>query len=59
MSKVRLKLTRSVIGQPKDQKDTVRALGLRKLNQEVEKESTPQIEGMIRKVRHLLQISKV
>ena len=59
MAKVRLKLTRSVIGQPRDQKDTVKALGLRKLNQEVVKESSPQIEGMIRKVRHLLEIHKV
>ncbi len=54
-----IKLVRSVIGQPKDQKDTVRALGLRKLNQEVQKDVNPQIAGMIRKVRHLLQIEEV
>lgn len=56
MAKVKLKLKRSVIGKPKDQKDTVRALGLKKINQVVEKEKSPQIDGMIRKVSHLLEI---
>ena len=56
MAKVKLKLVRSVIGKPKDQKATVEALGLRKMNQVVEKTVSPQVEGMIAKVRHLIEI---
>ena len=56
MATVKLKLIRSVIGRPRDQKDTVRALGLNRINQIVEKEKNPQIQGMIDKVRHLLEI---
>lgn len=59
MVKVKLKLIRSTIGRPKDQKATVKALGLRKLNQEIEKDVNPQIAGMIRKVRHLLEVEEV
>ena len=50
--KLQITLTRSVIGRPQDQKDTVKALGLRKLNQTVEKEDNPAIRGMINKVAH-------
>ena len=56
MAKVKLKLVRSVIGKPRDQKATVEALGLRKMNQVVEKTVSPQIEGMIAKVKHLIEI---
>lgn len=57
--KLRIKLVRSVIGKPKDQKATVAALGLRKMNQEVEKDVNPQVAGMIAKVKHLLSIEEV
>ena len=58
MAKVKVKLVRSVIGRPKRQKATVQALGLRKMNQVVEHEGTPQILGMIEKVKHLLEVEK-
>lgn len=54
MSKVRVKLIRSTIGFPRDQRDTVRGLGLRKIRQERELEDTPAVRGMIFKVRHLV-----
>lgn len=56
--KVRIKLTRSVIGRPKDQKATVAALGLRKMNQEKVIETNPAVAGMIAKVKHLLTIEE-
>lgn len=59
MKKVRITLTRSIIGCPKRQKDTVNALGLRKTHQSVEKEVTPQIQGMIDKVQHLVQYEEI
>ena len=54
MSKVRVKLHRSTIGFPRDQRDTVRGLGLRRINHERELEDTPAVRGMIFKVRHLV-----
>ena len=56
MSKVKIKQVRSRIGRPKDQKLTLDALGLRKMNRIVEHEATPQILGMINKVKHLIVI---
>ena len=56
MSKVKIKQVRSRIGRPKDQKLTLDALGLRKMNRTVEHEATPQIMGMINKVKHLIAI---
>ena len=56
MGKVKVKLVRSTIGRPKRQKDTVLALGLKKLNQTVEHEGTPQVLGMIAKVKHLVEV---
>lgn len=56
MATIKIKQIRSAIKRPADQKATVKALGFRKLNQVVEKEATPQIMGMIKKVQHLLQI---
>ena len=57
--KLKIKLVRSVIGKPKDQKATVAALGLKRLNQEIEKDVNPQVAGMIAKVKHLLSIEEV
>lgn len=58
MSKVKVKQVRSAINREKSQKATLVALGLRKLNQVVEHESTPAIEGMIRKVQHLVEVER-
>ena len=58
MEKVKLTQVKSVIDRPKKQKDTVKALGLRKINHSVEKELTPQINGMIKKVQHLISVEK-
>ncbi len=59
MGKVRIKQVRSGIDRPESQKRTLRALGFRKLNQVVEIEGTPQIMGMVHKVRHLVSIEKI
>ncbi len=59
MAKVRIKQVRSAINKPVDQKRTVQALGLRKLNQVVEHEATPQILGMIKKIKHLLEVEEI
>lgn len=58
MSKVKVKQVRSAINREKSQKATLVALGLKKLNQVVEHESTPAIEGMIRKVQHLVEVER-
>lgn len=56
MAKVVITQRRSVINRPKDQKLTIKALGLGRINRSVEKELTPQIEGMVRKVSHLVSV---
>jgi len=53
---IQVTLVRSPIGYEKSQKATVEALGLRKLNQTVEKEDSPAIRGMINKVSHLVVV---
>jgi len=58
MTKVRIKWVKSAIGYSKDQKATIRALGLRKLQQTVEHNDHPTIRGMIRKVIHLVQVEE-
>lgn len=59
MPKLRVKYRKSAIGYAKDQKDTIRALGFRKLNQIVEHDDTPAIRGMIKKVEHLVDVEEV
>ena len=56
MEKIKIKQVRSRIGRPKDQKRTLDALGLNKINKVVEHNATPQIMGMINKVNHLIKI---
>jgi large subunit ribosomal protein L30 len=56
MATVKVKLVRSTIKRPKNQKATVQALGLKRMNHIVEKEATPQILGMISKVQHLVEV---
>jgi len=54
--KIKITLVKSSIGFPKDQKRTVLALGLRRMNQTVEHNDTPVIRGMVNKVIHLLKV---
>jgi large subunit ribosomal protein L30 len=56
MSKVKITLVKSPIDKSKRQKATLVALGFRKVNQTVEHENTPQLEGMLRVVTHLVHI---
>jgi large subunit ribosomal protein L30 len=56
MATIKIKQVRSAIRRPADQKATLVALGFKKLNQVVEKEATPQILGMVKKVQHLLEV---
>jgi large subunit ribosomal protein L30 len=55
---VRITLVKSPIGYPQRQKDTIRALGLRKLNQTVEHFDSPVLRGMIAKVTHLVEVEE-
>ncbi len=57
MARLRIKLVRSQIGCDQSQRRTVRALGLKRLQHEVEREDTPTIRGMTHKVRHLVSVS--
>ena len=56
MATIKIKQIKSRIGAPADQKSTLLALGLHKISQVVEKEDTPDIRGMIRKVHHLVTV---
>jgi large subunit ribosomal protein L30 len=57
--KLKVTQVRSVINRPKDQKATVRRLGLHRINDTVLKEDRPEIRGMISKVRHLVRVEEV
>ncbi len=59
MARLRVTQVRSVIDRPKDQKATVRALGLHRLNDSVTKDDRPEIRGMIGKVSHLVRVEEV
>lgn len=57
-SKVKITLVRSLIGWPEAQRKTVRALGLTRMHQTVEKNDSPQLRGMVNKVKHLLKVEE-
>ncbi|PSK94840.1 50S ribosomal protein L30 [Taibaiella chishuiensis] len=59
MSKLKVTQVKSGIDRPERQKRTLQALGLRKLNSSVEVVPTPQIQGMITKVLHLVKVEEV
>lgn len=59
MARVQIIQIRSVIKRPKNQKLTIQALGLGKINRKVEVENTPQIAGMLRKVGHLVTVKEI
>lgn len=56
--KVKITQLRSTINRPKDQKATIKALGLGRVNRTVVKECSPQILGMIKKVSHLVHLEE-
>jgi large subunit ribosomal protein L30 len=59
MKKIRIEQVKSAIDRPERQKRTLRALGIKKMHQVIEVEATPQIEGMVRKLQHLLSVKEV
>ena len=59
MKKIRIEQVRSGIGRPLRQKRTLEALGFKKMHQVIEVEGTPQIMGMLDKVRHLVSVQEI
>jgi len=59
MAKLRIKQIKSKIGSTQRQKNTLQALGLRKIDATVEVEGTPQIVGMVAKVKHLVSVEEI
>ena len=59
MAKLKVKLTRSLIGRPETQRRTVRSIGLKKLNSTAILEDTPSIRGQLHKVEHLVTVEEV
>jgi large subunit ribosomal protein L30 len=53
---LKVTLRRSLIGHPKDQKETARALGLTKMNSTVVRADTPAVRGMVTKIIHLVRV---
>jgi len=59
VAKIKITLVKSGIGYKQDQRDTVRSLGLHKLNQSVVQEDSHAVRGMVQKVRHLVKVEEV
>jgi large subunit ribosomal protein L30 len=59
MAKVKITQIKSVIDRPYDQKLTIKALGLGKIDKSVQVEYTPQLKGMVKKVNHLVIVSEL
>jgi large subunit ribosomal protein L30 len=59
MAKIKVTQVKSQIGRLQNQKRTLEALGLRRMNQVVEHEATPQILGMVKKVQHLVSVEEM
>ena len=59
MAKIKITQVKSSIGSTKRQKATLEALGLKKLNNPIIHEATPQIVGMVNKMRHLITVEEV
>ncbi|HEU4470516.1 MAG TPA: 50S ribosomal protein L30 [Flavisolibacter sp.] len=59
MKKIKITLVKSPIDRPERQKETLKALGLNKMNATREVEATPQILGMVRKVEHMLAVEEI
>lgn len=59
MAQVKVTLVKSLAGRREDQRATVKALGLGKVNSSAVKEVTPQIKGMLHKVEHLVKVEEI
>ncbi|HRL50817.1 MULTISPECIES: 50S ribosomal protein L30 [Lactobacillales] len=59
MAELKITLKRSVIGRPQNQKDTVKALGLNKVNSSVVKPVNDAINGMVNTIAHLVEVEEV
>ena len=59
MAKIKITQVKSIIDRTRKQKDTIKALGLRRINHSVEHEATPQIKGMVAKVQHLVNVEEL
>jgi large subunit ribosomal protein L30 len=59
MKKIRITQVRSKIGVPERQKRTLEALGLKKIRHTIEKDATPQVLGMCKKVEHLITMEEI
>ena len=59
MPRLKVTQTRSVIGSKQNQRETLRSLGLKRINDAVVKEDRPEIRGMIHTVTHLVQVEEV
>ena len=59
MKKLKVTLTRSMIGTKDDQSDTVRGLGLRKIRSSRVLDNTPAVRGMVKKVIHLINVEEI
>ena len=59
MAKIKITQVKSTIDRPQRQKDTMLALGIKKTNRSVIVEVTPAIEGMVKKVQHLVTVEEV
>ncbi len=58
MAKIKITQIKSLIGAPKRQRDTMAALGIKRMHQTVEKEDTREIMGMVAKLKHLVSVEK-
>jgi large subunit ribosomal protein L30 len=58
MAKVRIRQVRSAIGQSARHRGTLRALGLGRIGRSVERAESPELAGMLRRVRHLVEVEK-
>lgn len=56
---LRVTYTKSAIGAPQDQKDTIKALGFRRLNQTIERADNAAFRGMLHKVKHLINVEEI
>jgi len=59
MAKIKITQVKSTIDRSQRQKDTIKALGIKKLNHSVEVETNPQILGMVKAVQHLVKVEQV
>jgi large subunit ribosomal protein L30 len=59
MAKIKITQVKSSIGSTKRQKLTLEALGIKKLNQTIEHEATPQVLGMVAKLNHLVKVEEI